>query len=63
MLRRLKREINELQAEHSGRTVEQIERDSDCDRWFTSAEALEYGLVDEVVASAARLPIAGSPLD
>jgi ATP-dependent Clp protease, protease subunit len=61
MLRRLKREINELQAQHSGRPVEQIERDSDRDRWFTSEEALEYGLIDEVVASAAGLPIAGVP--
>ena len=59
MLRRLKREVNELQAQHSGRSVEQIERDSDRDRWFTPGEALEYGLIDHVVASAAALPVPG----
>ena len=60
MLRRLKRDINELQAEHSGQSVEQVERDSDRDRWFTPEEALEYGLVDHVVvASAAALPVPG----
>ena len=62
MLRRVKREINELQAEHSGRPVEEIERDSDRDRWFASEEAREYGLIDHVVASAAGLPIAGAPV-
>ena len=58
MLRRLKRDINQLQAEHSGQSVEQVERDSDRDRWFTPAGAREYGLVDHVVASAAALPVA-----
>ena len=58
VLRRLKRDINQLQAEHSGQSVEQIERDSDRDRWFTPDQAREYGLVDHVVASAAALPVA-----
>jgi ATP-dependent Clp protease protease subunit len=62
MLRRLKREVNELQARHSGRSVEQIERDSDRDRWFTPGEALEYGLIDHVVASVAGLPVPGNPV-
>jgi ATP-dependent Clp protease protease subunit len=56
MLRRLKREVNELQAEHTGQTVEQIERDSDRDRWFTPEQARSYGLVDHVVSSAGALP-------
>jgi ATP-dependent Clp protease, protease subunit len=59
VLRRLKRDINHLQAEHSGQRVEQIERDSDRDRWFTPEEAREYGLVDHVVASVAALPVPG----
>ncbi len=59
MLRRLKRDINQLQAEHSGQDVEQVERDSDRDRWFTPEEAREYGLVDHVVASAGALPVPG----
>jgi ATP-dependent Clp protease protease subunit len=62
MLRRLKRDINELQAEHSGQRVEQIERDSDRDRWFTPDQARGYGLVDHVVASAAALPVADNPV-
>jgi ATP-dependent Clp protease protease subunit len=59
MLRRLKREVDELQAEHTGQSVEQIERDSDRDRWFTPEEARAYGLVDHVVASAGALPVPG----
>jgi ATP-dependent Clp protease, protease subunit len=60
---RLKREVNALQAEHSGQSAEQIERDSDRDRWFTPQEALEYGLIDSVVASASALPGGGAVLD
>ncbi len=62
MLRRLEQDIDELQAEHSGQSVEQIERDSDRDRWSTPEEALEYGLVEHVVASAAALPVPGDPV-
>ena len=39
-----KREMAELIAEHTGQTFEQITKDSDRDRWFTAAEAKEYGL-------------------
>jgi ATP-dependent Clp protease protease subunit len=56
MLGRMKRQLNELQAAHSGQDVEQIERDSDRDRWFTADEALRYGLVDAVLPDAAALP-------
>ena len=59
---RLKRELNELQASHSGQDVAQIEKDSDRDRWFTPDEALEYGLVDHVVAHATALPVRDNPL-
>ena len=48
----IKRELAKLIAEQTGQSVETIERDSDRDRWFTSQEALEYGLVDHVVRSA-----------
>jgi ATP-dependent Clp protease protease subunit len=44
-----KRTMQALIAEHTGQRVETIERDSDRDRWFTAAEALEYGFVDRVV--------------
>jgi ATP-dependent Clp protease protease subunit len=46
-----KREMARLIAEHTGQTVEQIETDSDRDRWFTAQEALEYGFVDHVYES------------
>jgi ATP-dependent Clp protease protease subunit len=48
----IKRELAKLIAEQTGQPVETIERDSDRDRWFTSQQALEYGLVDHVVRSA-----------
>src|ERR1700753_3832548 len=45
---------------HTNQTVEQIERDSDRDRWFTADEAKEYGFVDHVVARAAQVPSEGA---
>ena len=52
---KMKRQMAELIAQHSGRTVEDIERDSDRDKWFTAAEAQEYGLFDKVIARAGEL--------
>ncbi len=51
-----KRTIQERIAFHTGQSVEQIERDSDRDRWFTAEEARDYGFVDHVVSSADALP-------
>ena len=42
----------ELIAEHTGQSLEQIQKDSDRDRWFTAQQALEYGFVDHVIGSA-----------
>ena len=36
-------------AHHTGKTFEEIEKDSDRDNWMTATEAKEYGLVDEVL--------------
>ncbi|WP_370650880.1 ATP-dependent Clp protease proteolytic subunit, partial [Dietzia sp.] len=47
-----KRELNELQSLHTGKSVEQVTEDADRDRWFTAKEALEYGFIDHVVAHA-----------
>ena len=47
-----KRKMAELIAQHTGQTLEQIEADSDRDRWFAAQEAKEYGFVDHVVRSA-----------
>ncbi len=49
-----KREMNELQAQFTGKSVEQVTADADRDRWFTAAEALEYGFIDRVISSAAQ---------
>ena len=44
-----KRELYEILAAHSGKSIEQIEADADRDYWLTAAEAAEYGLIDKVL--------------
>lgn len=44
-----KRQLNEILAKHTGQTPEQIEEDSERDRFFSAQEAKAYGLVDEVI--------------
>jgi ATP-dependent Clp protease protease subunit len=55
----IKRLMAERIAFHTGQTVEQIEADSDRDRWFTADDALDYGFVDHVVRSAGQVDGAG----
>jgi ATP-dependent Clp protease protease subunit len=55
-----KKVMQERIAFHTGQTVEQIEADSDRDRWFTADEAKEYGFVDQVVARANQVPSEGA---
>ena len=45
----LKKELYEILANHSGKKVSDIERDSDRDYWMTAGEAKTYGLIDEVL--------------
>jgi len=45
----IKRLMAERIAEHSGQTVEQIEEDSERDRWFTAEQAKDYGIIDNVI--------------
>ncbi len=47
----IKRLMAELIADHTGQDVEQVQRDSDRDRWFTAEQAKEYGIVDHVITS------------
>jgi ATP-dependent Clp protease protease subunit len=47
-----KKEMNRLNAEFTGQTLERIENDADRDRWFTAPEALEYGFVDHIITHA-----------
>lgn len=59
-LRGTKREMAELIAHHSGQTPERITQDSDRDRWFTPAEAKEYGLIDDIMTNATGAPGSGA---
>jgi ATP-dependent Clp protease protease subunit len=52
----LKRTLAERIAMHTGQTVEQIELDSDRDRWFTADEAKDYGFVDQVIRNSSEVP-------
>ena len=45
----IKRLMAEKIAEHTGQTVEQVEADSERDRWFTSDQAKDYGIIDDVI--------------
>ena len=47
---KLKQEVAVLTAEQSGQPLEKVLADSDRDRWFTAAEARDYGLIDNVVS-------------
>ncbi len=46
---KLKKELYEIIAKHSGQTFKKIEKDGDRDYWMTSEEAKEYGMIDEVL--------------
>ncbi len=46
---KLRNELYEILANHTGKTSEQVEKDSDRDNWFRADEAKEYGLIDEVL--------------
>ena len=45
----LRERLNGMLAEHTGQPIENIDRDTDRDNFFTAAEAVEYGLVDKVL--------------
>ena len=46
---KLKKELYDIIAIHSGKTYDQVEKDADRDYWMTSTEAKEYGMIDEVL--------------
>jgi len=47
----MKKELAQITASRTGKSVEQVEADGDRDHWFTAQEALEYGFVDRVIDS------------
>lgn len=46
---RIKKAINEILAKHTGKTISQVEKDTDRDFYMTASEAKKYGLIDEVI--------------
>lgn len=50
-LLKLKEKLNQLLAEHTGQSIEQIERDTDRDNFMSAQAAAEYGLIDKVITS------------
>jgi ATP-dependent Clp protease protease subunit len=47
---RLRELLNEILSKHSGQPVKRIEKDTDRDNFMSASEAVEYGLIDEVIA-------------
>jgi len=50
----MKRQLAAITAEQTGKTVDQVMLDGDRDRWFTAAEALDYGFIDQIQEFASR---------
>jgi ATP-dependent Clp protease protease subunit len=46
---KLKEELYEILAKHTGQPIEKIREDSDRDYWMTATEAKEYGMIDEIL--------------
>jgi ATP-dependent Clp protease protease subunit len=46
---KLKKELYEIIAKHSGKSLKQVEKDSDRDFWMTAKEAKSYGMIDEIL--------------
>lgn len=46
----LTKRTSEIIAHHSGKSLEEVERDIDCDKFMTPDEAMAYGLIDGVIA-------------
>ena len=57
----MKKVMEELTAEQTGKTVEQVNADADRDRWFTAQEALEYGFIDHVFERASQIKTPDAP--
>ena len=53
-LRRVKDRLNQLQVKHTGKTIEEIENNTDRDNFMTAEEARDFNLIDRVVTSLAE---------
>lgn len=54
MMERQEKQMLELQAFHTGKTPEQIAKDTIKEKWFDAEEALAYGIVDEIIRAERR---------
>ena len=48
-IKKLRDELYHILAEHTGQPFKKIEKDSDRDYWMTAREALDYGMIDEIL--------------
>ncbi len=46
---KVKQELYKIISDHSGKSIEEVERDSDRDYWMSSTEAKEYGMIDDIL--------------
>jgi ATP-dependent Clp protease, protease subunit len=53
-IQKLKRELYNIIAQHSGNEYERVEKDSDRDYWMTAEEAVAYGMIDQVLVRGNR---------
>ena len=51
---KLKHELYQILSDHTGKDIDIIRRDADRDFWMTSQEALEYGMIDQIVKKAEK---------
>lgn len=54
-IQRVKKTLNGILSEHTGKPLAEVERDTDRDNFLTASEALEYGIIDKVIENRAQL--------
>ena len=57
---RIKHTLNEMLAKHTGKTLEEIERDTDRDYFMSAEQAMNYGLIDRVIEERTPEPVAAT---
>lgn len=55
-IQKLKKELYEIIADHSGQPFEKVQQDSDRDYWMTAQEAKDYGMIDDVLTKVKKDP-------
>ncbi len=55
---RIRTQLEEMLSRHTGRTMEEVRKDIERDKFLTAEEAKEYGLIDEILNSRKRMPVA-----